>query len=67
MILEKDCDNKSSNINEVISEIISNFSLQKDFTHKKKHKKHKIQISDFYSDIFICLKSIKKEASDFHS
>ena len=61
--MEKDCDNRSSNINEAIREVISNFFLQKDFTHKKKHKKHKMQISDFYSDIFMRLKSIKKQTS----
>ena len=44
----------------------SNFKpfLQRDFTHKKKHKKYKKQRRDFHSDVFIHSKSIKKQTSN---
>ena len=41
--------------------IISDLFLQKDFTHKKKHKKYKMQTSDIHSDVFIRPESIKKQ------
>ena len=46
--------------------IISDFFLQKDFTNtKKKHKKHKMQASDFDSDIFVRLKRLKSKQATF--
>ena len=65
MVMEKDCDDESSNINEVIREVISDFFLQKDFTHKKSTKSTKRQTSDFHSDIFIPLKIVKSKQATF--
>ena len=45
----------SSNINEVIRDNFRPF-FRKRFYTQKKHKKRKIQTSDFHSDIFIRLK-----------
>ena len=47
--------------------IISYLFLQKDFTHKKKHKKHEMQTSDFHSDAFVRPQIIKKQTSNFDS
>ena len=53
----------SSNINEVIRDNFRSF-FTKRFTHKKTRK---MQTSDFHSDTFIRLESIKKQTSNFHS
>ena len=50
--------------------VLRHFFSRKDFTHKRKHKKHKTQISDFHSDVFYTRKKYKKyktQTSDFHS
>ena len=54
----------SSNINEVIKKVISSlfiFFIKRFYTQKK----HKIQTSDFHSDVFIRLKSIKSKQATF--
>ena len=56
--------NVSSNINEVIKEVISSlfiFFMKRFYTQKK----HKMQTSHFHSDIFIRLKSIKSKQTTF--
>ena len=64
MIIEKDCDNKSGNINEVIKDDFGLF-FTKIFYAQKKHKKHKMQASDFHSDLFVRLKSLKRKQATF--
>ena len=54
----------SSNINEVIKDNFRLFFTKRFYTQKK-HKKHKMQTSDFHSDIFIRLKSIKSKQATF--
>ena len=56
----------SSNINGVIKEQFqaSLFFYEEILDTKKMHK---MQTSDFHSDIFIRVKSIKSKTSDFHS
>ena len=60
--LVSECIFKSSDINEVIEEVISSL-FYKEILHKK--KQHKMQTSDFYSDIFLRLKSIKSKQATF--
>ena len=52
--------NASSNINEVIRDNFRPFFTKRFYTHK-------MQTSDFHSDVFIRPESIKKQTSNFHS
>ena len=63
-MIKKDCDNKSSNINGVIKEKFQVFLfLYEEILQTQ--KKHKVQTSDFHSDVFIRLKSIKSKQVTF--
>ena len=53
----------SSNINEVIRDNFRSFFTKRFYIQKA----HKMQTSDFHSDIFIRPESIKKQTSNFHS
>ena len=59
-MIEKDYDNKVVIFNEVIRDNFRPFFTKRFYTHK-------MQTSEFHSDVFIRTENIKKETSNFHS